>query len=139
MANIIKKIIYVISIISLVILTILTIEMLPFIYQSNWQGILYLTSVLLVLIFELGMLFFNKKVLKKSVSYNAFLILVTMYVGIIYYKIFSTSLDSFLYNIDITYFKENYLLLSFAFCLIIFNFIYFLFDVKKERKITMRV
>lgn len=132
MDSMIKKIIYAISIISLVILTILTIEMLPLIYQSNWQGILYLISVLLVLIFELGMLFFNKKALKKCVSYNTFLILVTMYVGIIYYKIFSTSLNSFLYNIDITYCKENYLLLSFAFSLIIFNLILLVCDTRKK-------
>lgn len=133
MASMIKKIIYSISIISLVLLTILTVEMLPLIFQSNWQGIIYLISVILILLFELFMLFSNKKALKKCVSYNIFIILVTMYVSIVYYKIFSTSLNSlFIYDIDISYCKDNYLLLSLALSLIIFNLILLIFDTKKK-------
>lgn len=129
----IKKIIYSISLISLVFLTFLTVEMLPLIFRSNWQGIMYLVSVVLILIFELYMLFNNKKALKKCLSYNTFIILVTMYVSIVYYKIFSNTVNSlFLYDIDISYCKDNYLYLSFALCLIIFNLILLVFDTKKK-------
>lgn len=129
----IKKIIYSISLISLVFLTFLTVEMLPLIFKSNWQGIMYLVSVILILIFELYMLFNNKKALKKCLSYNTFIILVTMYVSIVYYKIFSNTVNSlFLYDIDISYCKDNYLYLSFVLCLIIFNLILLVFDTKKK-------
>lgn len=133
MDNMIKKTIYLISIISLVILTKLTVEMLPLIYQSNWQGILYLVSVALILLFELFMLFNNKKLLKNYISYNLFIILVAMYVGVVYYKIFTASLNSlFIYDIDISYCKDNYLLLGLTLSLIVFNLALSIFNAKKK-------
>ena len=130
----ISKIIYVISLISLVFLTILTVEMLPLIFQAKWQGMVYLVCVIFMLVLELYTLFNNKQVLKKSISYNIFIILITMYVGIIYYKIFSINTNSlFIYDIDISYCRENYLILSIALILIIINLVSSVREVKKKK------
>ena len=130
-----QRIIYTISIISLVLLTMITIEMIPLIYQTGWQGIIFLILVLLVLIFELVVLFRNKRVVKKAISYNVFLILITMYLGIMYYKIYALNLDlTFLYDIDINYCKDNYLLLSLALILVIFNLLIMNIDFRRKEK-----
>lgn len=113
----------------------ITIEMIPLIYQTGWQGIIFLILVLLVLIFELVVLFRNKRVVKKAISYNVFLILITMYLGIMYYKIYALNLDlTFLYDIDINYCKDNYLLLSLALILVIFNLLIMNIDFRRKEK-----
>ena len=122
MVKMIKKVIYAISIISLVLLTVLTIEMIPLIYQAKWQGIVYFISVLSVLIFELIALLTKKNLAKNYVCYNLFLILTAMYVGIIYYRIYSINFSSSLtYGVDINYCKNNYLLISVMLFLVVVN------------------
>ena len=113
-----KRIIYTLSIVCLILLTIITKDMLPYIFKSKICGILYLSFTILLLVCELYALIKYKNVLKKSISYNSFLVVTTMYILIIYYRIYSinSSLD---YTMNLKYLKINYLLLSFALLIII--------------------
>lgn len=127
MVRMIKKIIYVISIISLGVLTILTSQMIPIIYKSSIQGLLYLISVTGLLIFELIELIISKKVIKKTYGYNILIILITIYLGLIYCTIYSSNtLDS------IKYYKDNFLIVS---ILILFTITSYFF-MKRELKNT---
>ena len=116
----IKQIIYTISIISLILLTIITVDMLPFIYQSKLQGLIFLLLVIALLIGELYTLIKYKKVIKKNICYNTFLILTTMYIVVIYYRIYSFD-TNVLYSLDLKYLRFNYLILSVALLMMIID------------------
>ncbi len=135
MIKTLQKIIYVISIISFILLTTITIEMLPIIFQAQWQGIVYLILVFIILIIELITLINHKDLLKNSFIYNLFIILITMYVSIIYYKIYNVNFSStYTYDIDIYYCKDNYILLSIALLLVIIYLIIYIIDTTKKEK-----
>lgn len=124
MVKMIKNIIYVISIISLVILTILTSQMIPIIYNSSLQGLIYLISVIILLVFEIIELIISKKTLKKMYGYNILIILITIYLGIIYCAIYSNNTLN-----NIKYYKDNFLIMSILIGLTIISF----FFVKTEK------
>lgn len=130
----IKKIIYVISIFSLVFLTFLTVQMLPIVLKAKWQGILFLISQLLLLLFELIVFIKNKNLIKTAWSYNVFVIAASMYLSIVYYKIYSYKLILSSNYVDINYCKDNYLILTSVFILIIVNLIFIINDKKKYNK-----
>ncbi len=115
----IKKIIFYVSIISLILLSFLTIEMLPFIYESNWQGILFLLLVLCTFVFELTFFITNKENIKESILNNISIIVATMYVSFIYYNIYTS--NTILYTISMKYLKDNYFILSLVFMFIILS------------------
>lgn len=126
----IKKIIFYISIISFVLLTVLVFEMLPFIYESGFQGILFLLFIVITFICELFMLVFNNNLIKKSILNNSLIIIIVMYVSFLYYNIYSSN-DS-IYVASITYLKHNYFILSILFLFIILDMIIsFVFEKKK--------
>ena len=128
----IKKMIYIISIISIVLLTFLLLEMLPFIFESGFSGISLFILFMIILILELYLLIFDHKLLKKSWTYNMLIILVTMYVSFIYYKIYTvTELTSSLYEINIRYCRDNFTILSVMFLFILSNMFIF-------RKVTLK-
>lgn len=127
----IKKIIYVISIFSLVFLTFLTVQMLPIVLKAKWQGILFLISQLLLLLFELVVFIKNKNLIKCAWSYNIFIVAASMYLGIVYYRIYSYKLILSSNYIDINYCKDNYLILTSVFLLIVINLIFIVKDKKK--------
>lgn len=116
----IKKILYTLSIICLVILTIVTKNMLPLIFKTRYSGVIYLFFILMLLICELFALIKYKKVIKKDVSYNSFLIITTLYILIVYYRIYSIN-TSFNYYMELKSLRFNYILLSFALFVIIFD------------------
>ena len=125
MVRMIKKIIYIISIISLGVLTILTSQMIPIIYKSNIQGLLYLISVIGLLTFEIIELIISKKVIKKTYGYNILIILITIYLSLIYCTIYSNNtLDS------IKYYKDNFLIVSILILLTIISY----FFIKRDSK-----
>jgi hypothetical protein len=123
----IKRMIYWISFISFCFFTFLTVEMLPIILKSNWQGNMFLICFFILLILELIFLIKEVNLIKESWSYNSFITIITMYLSIIYYKIYSISLYG---DIDISYCKQNYLILSIALVTIIIHLLF----LKKECK-----
>lgn len=126
----IKKIVFYISIISFVLLAILVFEMLPFIYESGFCGILFLIFIIITFICELFMLIFNKRLIKKSFLNNIFIIIAVMYVSFLYYNIYSSSNN--LYDASINYLKNNYFVLSMLFLFIILDMIINLVYDKKK-------
>lgn len=128
----IRKIIYSISILSFCFFTFSIIEMLPIIFQSRLPGLLFLFSAFSLILLELILLVKRKELIQNSWTYNLLVIVTTMYLSIIYYKIYSISSTdiSFYYNIDIHYCEFNYLILT---LILVFIMIHILF-LKKEQK-----
>ena len=131
MDNMIKKIIYALSILCLVILTIITKDMLPLIFRTKYAGIMFLVFIVLMLISELYALLKYKKALKKNISYNLFVVLATMYVLIVYYRIYSFDANV-LYNFDLKYLRFNYIVLSVALIMIMVDLYLGIKDYKQK-------
>lgn len=131
MDNMIKKIIYALSILCLVILTIITKDMLPLIFRTKYAGIMFLVFIVLMLISELYALLKYKKALKKNISYNLFVVLATMYVVIVYYRIYSFDANV-LYNFDLKYLRFNYIVLSVALIMIMVDLYLGIKDYKQK-------
>lgn len=131
MVKMLKKIVYTLSIICLIILTIITKNMIPLIFKSKIYGIIYLLFIITLLICELFALIKFKNVLKKNFSYNLFLILITTYISIIYYKIYSIN-SSVIYNLDIKYLGYNYLFLSLIVLIVLIDLYLGINDYKKK-------
>ena len=128
MVRMIKKVIYVISIISLGVLTILTSQMIPIIYKSSIQGLLYLLSIIGLLTFEIIELIISKKIVKKTYGYNILIILITIYLSLIYCTIYSkNTLDS------IKYYKDNFLIVSILILLTIISYFFMRKDLKDTK------
>ena len=127
----IKKIIYALSILCLVILTIITKDMLPLIFRTKYAGIMFLVFIVLMLISELYALLKYKKALKKNISYNFFVVLATMYVVIVYYRIYSFDANV-LYNFDLKYLRFNYIVLSVALIMIMVDLYLGIKDYKQK-------
>lgn len=123
MVRMIKKIIYDISIISLVILTFITSQMLPIIYKTSFQGLIYLISVVGLLIFEITELIVSKKNIKKTYSYNILIISITIYLGIIYCTIYNNNALN-----SVKYYKDNFLIISILILLTIISY----FVIRKD-------
>lgn len=123
----IKRIIYVISILSIILLSFLLIEMLVFIFEAGWQGLMFLFIVIIALMLELFLLIYKKNYLINSYIYNLSISLLTIYVSYLYYKIYS-----YVYQISIRYLKNNYLFLSIVFIFVLVNCV--IGVLKKNRK-----
>lgn len=117
----IKKIIFYISIISFILLPFLIFEMLPFVYESGLQGILFLMFIIITFICEIVMLIINKSIVRNSLLSNISIIVATIYISFLYYNIYNS--DGTLYGVSVEYFKNNYFLLSMIFVFIIFDMI----------------
>lgn len=116
----IKSIIFYISIISFILLSILVFEMLPFIYEMGFFGLLFLGIIISMFISELYMLINKKDIIKNMSLNNSLIIIGTMYISFLSYIIYS-SID--LLSFKSNYFKINYLILSLLFVFIIINMI----------------
>lgn len=116
----IKKIIYSIHLVSLFLFNYLILSMIPFIFESNWQGIFFFTSYFILLVVKLFFLFTKNYFDQYIFIHQLFVILIMMYFCIFYYKIYSIGRN----NIDIAYLEMNYLymaiLLIIASCILIF-------------------
>ncbi len=116
----IKKIIYSIQLVSFFLFNYLILSMIPFIFESNWQGIVFFLSYFLLLVLELFFLFTKNYFNQFIFIHQLFVIFIMMYFSVFYYKIYSIGRN----NIDITYLEMNYLymaiLLIIASCMLIF-------------------
>lgn len=117
----IKNVIFYISIISFILLPFLIFEMLPFIFESGFQGILFLIFIIITFVCEIVMLIINKSIVKNSLLSNISIIVATIYISFLYYNIYNS--NGTLYGVSVDYFKNNYFLLSMIFIFIIFDMI----------------
>lgn len=104
----IKKIIYIIHIVALFLFNYLLLSMLPFIFESNWQGILFFVTYFILLVVELFFLFTKNYFDSYIFIHQLFVILIMLYFGVFYYKIYSIGRN----NIDISYLQINYLYMA---------------------------
>ena len=124
-----KKMIYIISIISLCIYNILTIEVLPFVFSSSWQGLIYILVTIFLSIIELILVICNSTFIKECYIFNLAIVFITMYLGTIYYKIY-TVLD---YNsgIRMNFCKLNFFFIS-LFIIATIIYLYLSYNQKKK-------
>lgn len=127
----IKRIIYALSILCLVLITIITKNMLPLIFRTKYPGIIFLIFTIILFVCELYALLKYKKALKKNVSYNLFVVLTTMYMAIVYYRIYSIDANV-LYSFDLKYLRLNYIVLSLALIMIIIDLYLGIKDYKQK-------
>ncbi len=115
-----KKIIYSIQMVSLFLFNYLILSMIPFIFESNWQGIFFFLSYFILLIVELFFLFTKNYFDRYIFIHQLFVIFIMMYFSVFYYKIYSIGKN----NIDLSYLQMNYfymaILLVIASCMLIF-------------------
>lgn len=117
--NINKKnicdVMYGIRLFSMILFLVFLLLLLPNILQADWQGSLFLGLSILSVFVSLGTLLLKNKTAINSFSYNL------IYVGMVCYLILIVGrlfLDArvkltMIYELDMTYFKTNYLILSF--------------------------
>ena len=115
-----KKIIYSIQMVSRFLFNYLILSMIPFIFESNWQGIFFFLSYFILLIVELFFLFTKNYFDRYIFIHQLFVIFIMMYFSVFYYKIYSIGKN----NIDLSYLQMNYfymaILLVIASCMLIF-------------------
>lgn len=110
----IKKILYGLRLLADIFFLVLLIPMLPYIYQSSWQGFLFLGVTFIYTGMTLWTLLSKREVYKNTLSYNLIMIFVFLYFALITSRILlDTRLQlSDLYTINIAYCKNNFFLLS---------------------------
>lgn len=119
----INKVIYYLRIVSFLLYLIITIFLLPFVFECGKIGIFFLVSLFLFIAITLFSMFSKKKIYIKTKSYNLIIIALTLYLGIVYYRIL---LDerlklSGLYTVSLDYCKMNFILLGLVMIGIILN------------------
>lgn len=108
-----KKILYGIRIVSNILFLILLILMLPYIYQSSWQGVLFFSVVLIYIGILLWTLLTKKKIYQETMSYNLIMICIFFYFALVTFRILcDVRIQSDLYMINIDYCKNNFFLMS---------------------------
>lgn len=114
--NKIKKGLYHAGQICVLVILWLVIQMLPLIFKSSWQGIVFICMLTLFLIVRLYFYLPKNRGLTKMAMYNILIIVITLYFFIIYYRIFS-AIDFKRYllsEVSIEYCKTNFIILSCA-------------------------
>ena len=111
--KIFRRTLYLIRIISNIFFLVLLIFMLPYIYESSWQGFLFLGMVFIYIGMLLWTLIQKNPVYQETISYNLIMICIFLYFGLITARILlDTRIKSSLYTINIDYCKNNFFLLS---------------------------
>lgn len=114
--------------VSLFLFTYLILSMLPFIFESNWQGILFFASYFLLLMVEVFFLFKKNYFDQYIFIHQLFVILIMMYFGMFYYKIYSIGRN----NIDLSYLQVNYLYM--AILLVIASSMLIFYKIARKQK-----
>lgn len=131
----VNKVLYYMSLISEILFLIMTILLFPLIIKSKFSGWLFLITVIIYIMLRLFMLIAKKKIIEKVTLYNSLTIALTFYLGIIFARIMVTKLSpSILYELSMTYCKNNFFLISLTMICMILNTIILLFS--KENKNT---
>lgn len=123
-----KKIIYSIHIVSLFLFTYLILSMLPFIFESSWQGVLFFVSYFILLTVEVFLLLMKDYFDPYIFIHQLFVILIMMYFSMFYYKIYSIGKD----NIEFSYLQINYLYM--AILLVLASSILIFYKIVKRNK-----
>ncbi len=106
---------YGIRLFAMILFLVLLLLLLPNILRANWQGFVFLGLSIVLVGISLGMLVLKNKVANSSFSYNLLYIGMVGYLFLIVCRLFFDVRVkmTMIYELDMTYFKTNYLILSF--------------------------
>ncbi len=102
--------------ICVLIILFLVIQLLPLIFKSSWQGIIFIVTLTIFLMVRLYFYLPENRGLTKMAMYNVLILVITLYFFIIYYRIFD-AIDFKRYllsEVSIEYCKTNFIILSCA-------------------------
>lgn len=128
-----NKILYYMSLISEVIFLIMVCFLFPYLFQTGFAGILFLSTVIIYIGIRLFMILTRKRILEKVNFYNFLTIMLTFYLGIIFTRIMLVQFSSnALYELSMEYCRNNFFLISLTMICIILNTIILLF-IKEDK------
>ena len=117
-----NKILYYMSVISQALFLIMVIILLPYILDSSWPGIMFLAVTIFYIGLCLIILLKARKKMQTATSYHILNIALAFYLGIIFTRILLVKLQpSVLYELNMTYCKNNFFLLSITMICVILN------------------
>ncbi len=107
--KIVRKIFYWLRLFLEILYLILLIRMLPYIYESSWEGLFFLIINFLFIIFTLWSLLSKQKIYKETLSYNLILIFSFLYFALFSFRILlgEKQIFSTLYHINLEYCENN--------------------------------
>ncbi len=130
-----KTVLYYMSLISQILFLVMTSILVPLILKSSWQGLMFLTTVLIYIGIRLFMIVTRKKIVEKVPIYNILTIALTFYLGIIFTRIMLVELSSnVLYDLSMEYCRNNFFLISITMICVILNTIILLFLKEENEK-----
>lgn len=129
-----KKILYCSRLAAMVIFLCFLLFLFPNILKSSWQGILFFSLSIILVIFSLWSMLLKVQDSKEKISYNLLYIGFVGYLALIGSRLFFDSRVklTLIYELDMNYFKINYLILSFVCLGIIFYTLLFIVEGKKK-------
>ncbi len=128
-----NKTLYYMSLISEVIFLIMVCFLFPYLFQTGFAGILFLSTVIIYIGIRLFMILTRKRILEKVNFYNFLTIMLTFYLGIIFTRIMLVQFSSnVLYELSMEYCRNNFFLISLTMICIILNTIILLF-IKEDK------
>lgn len=130
-----KTVLYYMSLISQILFLVMTSILVPLILKSSWQGLMFLTTVLIYIGIRLFMIVTRKKIVEKVPIYNILTIALTFYLGIIFTRIMLVELSSnVLYDLSMEYCRNNFFLISITMICVTLNTIILLFLKEENEK-----
>lgn len=131
-----KSILYKVRIFSTIVFLVLLLFLVPNILNSGWQGLLFLILSLILIGVSLYTMLLKNNLMIDQIPYNLLYIGMVSYLFLISYRLLFDSRVklTMIYEIDMTYFKVNYLILSFIIIGIILYTILFTLEEKKSVK-----
>ncbi len=131
------KIIYGLRLIASFLYVVLIYLLLNIIFESGWQGMVFLILSLAFIVVTLVTLLSHKEIFQKTISYNIVIIAAVVYLAIVVVRCLEAvhQYNSNLYILNMEYCKTNFIILSFVLIGILLNtMVLFLSDNEIQQK-----
>lgn len=131
------KIIYGLRLIASFLYVVLIYLLLNIIFESGWQGMVFLILSLAFIVVTLATLLSHKEIFQKTISYNIVIIAAVVYLAIVVVRCLEAvhQYNSNLYILNMEYCKTNFIILSFVLIGILLNtMVLFLSDNETQQK-----
>ncbi|HIT10233.1 MAG TPA: hypothetical protein IAC24_01355 [Candidatus Onthousia faecigallinarum] len=131
------KIIYGLRLIASFLYVVLIYLLLNIIFESGWQGMVFLILSLAFIVVTLVTLLSHKEIFQKTISYNIVIIAAVVYLAIVVVRCLEAvhQYNSNLYILNMEYCKTNFIILSFVLIGILLNtMVLFLSDNETQQK-----
>lgn len=120
----------------MIVFLILLLCLMPNILNAGWQGITFFLLSIVFIALSLYMMIIRKNIMTGHIAYHILYIGMVFYLSLIFCKLFFDSRVqlTMIYEIDMTYFKMNYFLLSIVIMGIMLYTLLFLLEDKESVK-----